>query len=217
VAILIDESRPEHRRRSRRNDIVVAAIRVFARQGYADASIQQVAADAGVAPTAVYYHFSGKEDLFDVALGRILETITTVVRSTRSDTDPADAESLREVIFAVWDWLDEHPDECQLLHHHLPGATPRARLLQQQFEEIHLERAFDYVDPDAAALSPAMPAGRESPIAKHANAALAVRTLLNLTLLIHPLRTPDGPFRAVSQQALREALSEVSVRLVIRD
>jgi hypothetical protein len=46
---------------------------------------------------------------------------------------------------------------------------------------------------------------------------LAVRTLLNLTLLIHPLRTPDGPFRKVPQQALRAALSEVSVRLVIRD
>jgi AcrR family transcriptional regulator len=217
VAILIDESRPEHRRRSRRHDIVVAAIRVFARQGYADASIQEVASEAGVAPTAVYYHFSGKEDLFDVALGRILETITTVVRSTRADTDPADAESLRAVIFAVWDWLDEHHDECQLLHHHLPGATPRARLLQQQFEEIHLQRAFDYVSPDAEVLSPGGRAGRESPIARHAHAALAVRTLINLTLLIHPLRTPDGPFRNVPQEALRGALSEVSLRLVIRD
>ena len=215
MAILIDESRSEHRRRSRRNDIVVAAIRVFARQGYADASIQEVAAEAGVAPTAVYYHFSGKEDLFDVALGRILEMITTVVRSTRPDTDPAHAESLREVIFAVWDWLDEHPDECLLLHHHLPGATPRARLLQQQFEELHLQRAFDYVDPHAGPPATTTPQGRETPIARHATAALAVRTLLNLTLLIHPLRTPDGPFRNVSQQAMREALTEVSLRLVI--
>jgi AcrR family transcriptional regulator len=217
VAILINESRSEHRRPSRRNDIVIAAIRVFARQGYADASIQEVAAEAGVAPTAVYYHFSGKEDLFDVALGRILETITTVVRSTRGDTDPADADSLREVIFAVWDWLDEHPDECQLLHYHLPGATPRARLMQQQFEEIHLQRAFDYVIPDSDAPLAGATVGRESPIARHANAALAVRTLLNLTLLIHPLRTPDGPFRTIPQRALREALSEVSVRLVMRD
>ena len=68
MAIVVDEARSEHRRRSRRNDIVTAAIQVFARQGYADASIQEVAAEAGVAPTAVYYHFSGKEDLFDVAL-----------------------------------------------------------------------------------------------------------------------------------------------------
>ena len=88
--------------------------------------------------------------------------------------------------------------------------------MQQQFEEIHLQRAFDYVIPDADAPVAGAPVGLESPIARHAN-ALAVRTLLNLTLLIHPLRTPDGPFRTVPQRALREALSEVSVRLVIRD
>jgi hypothetical protein len=89
--------------------------------------------------------------------------------------------------------------------------------MQQQFEEIHLQRAFDYVIPDSDAPLAGAPVGRESPIARHANAALAVRTLLNLTLLIHPLRTPDGPFRTIPQRALREALSEVSVRLVIRD
>ena len=52
-------------------------------------------------------------------------------------------------------------------------------------------------------------------IARHATAALAVRTLINLTLLIHPLRTPTGRSGTVSQQALREALSEVSLRIVI--
>ena len=125
MAILTNETRAERRRPSRRNDIVIAAIRVFARQGYADASIQEVAAEAGVAPTAVYYHFSGKEDLFDVALGRILETITTVVRSTRGDTDPADADSLREVIFAVWDWLTSTPTSASSSTTTCRGRRPR--------------------------------------------------------------------------------------------
>ncbi len=208
MAIVIDESRSDYRRRSRRNEIVAAAIRVFARQGYVDASLQEVAAEAGVAPTAVYYHFSGKEDLFDFALQRILESITATVRSTRADSAAADPDSLREVIFAVWDWLEVHPDECRLVHHHLPGATLGARRLQLQFEEVHVQRGFDYVpDPPGA--------GRDSSIARHANAALAVRTLLNLTLLIHPLRNADGPLGAESQGALREAVSEVSERIVI--
>ncbi len=209
MAAVVDQARSEHRRRSRRNDIVTAAVHVFARQGYADASIQEVAAVAGVAPTAVYYHFSGKEDLFEVALHRILESITAVVRTARPDTEPAGRDDLEVVIFAVWDWLDVHPEECQLLHHHLPGATPRARVLQQQFEDIHLHRAFDYVEPDGAGNS------RGSAIARHANATLAVRTLINLTLLIHPLRTPNGPLRSYPQGALRQALSDVSGRIVI--
>ena len=209
MAVVIVETRSGYRRRSRRNEIVAAAIRVFAHQGYADASIQEVATEAGVAPTAVYYHFSGKEDLFDVALRRILESITAVVRAARPDSEVAGRESLEGVIFAVWDWLDAHPEECQLLHHHLPGATPRAHVLQEQFEEIHLQRAFDYVQVDGTGNN------RGAAIARHAKSTLAVRTLINLTLLIHPLRTPDGPLRAYPQRALRQALSEVSERIVI--
>ena len=208
MTAFVEETRSNHRRRSRRNEIVAAAIRVFARQGYADASIQEVATEAGVAPTAVYYHFAGKEDLFDVALRRILESITAVVRAARPDSEPGGRESLESVIFAVWDWLDTHPEECQLLHYHLPGATPRARVLQEQFEEIHLQRAFDYVPSDGSG-------SRRAAIARQATSTLAVRTLVNLTLLIHPLRTPDGPLRDHPQPLLRQALSDVSERIVI--
>ena len=55
------------------------AVRVFAREGFVDASVQAVAAEAGVAPTAVYYHFAGKEALFDAALGTVHEAINAVV------------------------------------------------------------------------------------------------------------------------------------------
>ena len=56
-----------------------AAITVFSTQGFSDASVHAIAREAGVAPTAVYYHFSGKPDLFEAALRRVLGSITTVV------------------------------------------------------------------------------------------------------------------------------------------
>ncbi len=58
---------PAHRP-SRRQEIVDAANKVFARTGFAETSVQDVAEEAGVVPTAVYYHFAGKDELFDVAL-----------------------------------------------------------------------------------------------------------------------------------------------------
>jgi AcrR family transcriptional regulator len=209
AAVLSAPRNPDNRRRSRQSDIVASAIRVFARQGFADASIHEIAGEAGVAPTAVYYHFTGKDDLFDVALQRILDSITALVKATRADDDLADAASLRRVILAVWDWLDAHPEEGQLLHHHLPGATPRARLLQQQFEEVHVRRAFDYL--------PGEPQGgpRDTPIASLADAALAVRTMIHLTILIHSMRAPDGPLRGQSSVAVRQALTEVAVRILL--
>ena len=59
-------------RPSRRGVIVDAAIKVFSSQGFSDASIHDIAQEAGVAPTAVYYHFTGKPDLFEAALRKVL-------------------------------------------------------------------------------------------------------------------------------------------------
>ena len=70
-------------RPSRRGVIVDAAIKVFSSQGFADAKIHDIAQEAGVAPTAVYYHFDGKPDLFEAALREVLGSITT-----RRDRDP---------------------------------------------------------------------------------------------------------------------------------
>src|SRR3954470_9963287 len=90
--------KPPAPRPSRRHVIVDAAIRVFARKGYADASIQDVAEQARVVPTAVYYHFSGKDELFDVALRRVMAETDEVVRNIRPDAEPGDAETLTQVI-----------------------------------------------------------------------------------------------------------------------
>ena len=53
-------------------------------------------------------------------------------------------------------WLDAHPDENQLLHHHLPGVTSQARVLQQEFEAIHVQRAFAYLATDRRPAQPAL-------------------------------------------------------------
>src|SRR4051812_17719336 len=55
-----DRRRPAHRP-SRRLQIVEAATTVFAQEGYVEAGVEDIAKAAGVAPTAIYYHFGGKE------------------------------------------------------------------------------------------------------------------------------------------------------------
>jgi AcrR family transcriptional regulator len=50
--------------RDARAQLLAAAAEVFARRGFRDASVDEVAARAGYSKGAVYWHFSGKEDLF---------------------------------------------------------------------------------------------------------------------------------------------------------
>lgn len=65
--------RAEERRRARvdrtRADLLAAAGRVFAAQGYEGASVGDIAAEAGYTKGALYAHFGSKSDLF-VALAR---------------------------------------------------------------------------------------------------------------------------------------------------
>jgi AcrR family transcriptional regulator len=49
--------------REGRDELLAAALRVFARRGYRQAGVDEIAAVAGYSKGALYWHFSGKEDL----------------------------------------------------------------------------------------------------------------------------------------------------------
>jgi AcrR family transcriptional regulator len=53
-----------------RQALLHAAARVFARRGYSNATIDDVAAEAGASKGAVYHHFASKQDLFQVMLAQ---------------------------------------------------------------------------------------------------------------------------------------------------
>jgi len=190
--------------------IVDAAIKVFSSQGFSDASVHDIAREAGVAPTAVYYHFTGKPELFEAALAQVLGAITNVVTTVRADEVPGSPEVLGDVINAVWAWLDDNPEACLLLYHHLPGMTTRAVRLQHDFEQYHLQRAFDYLP------TRPVPTTRRSAIGKHAAETLAVRTMIGLLILIHSMRGQDGPLASRADRRLRESLIGVCGRILSR-
>jgi AcrR family transcriptional regulator len=61
---------PRHDPEGRRADVLAAARRLFARQGYAQTSIRAIAEEADVNHALVVTYFGGKEALFMAAVGR---------------------------------------------------------------------------------------------------------------------------------------------------
>jgi AcrR family transcriptional regulator len=209
----VDEpKRRSAHRPSRRHAIVDAAVRVFAHKGFADASIQDIAAEAGVAPTAVYYHYSGKEELFDLSLRRVLDEISAVVVGARPDDAPAGMDSLIGVIEAVWEWIESHPDDARMFWLHTSGATSQARIIRQQFEQRHAQRAFDYMS-----TSQLPPRTRRSAAARHAAHTLAVRSFISTLIYVSVLRLEGGPLAGLPSDALRKAVIEVTPRFIMDD
>jgi len=54
--------------RKARDELLTAALRVFARRGYREAGVDEIAAEAGYSKGALYWHFSGKEALLTALL-----------------------------------------------------------------------------------------------------------------------------------------------------
>jgi len=54
--------------REARDELLSAALRVFARRSYREAGVDEIAAEAGYSKGALYWHFSGKEELLTALL-----------------------------------------------------------------------------------------------------------------------------------------------------
>ncbi len=64
---------------NRRDDIIAAALEVFAEVGYAKATIKQIAERAQVkSPALIYWYFKNKQELLQAALGSVAPVITQV-------------------------------------------------------------------------------------------------------------------------------------------
>jgi AcrR family transcriptional regulator len=69
------------RRAERREQILAAATRAFARAGFAATSLDDIAAEAGITRVILYRHFESKADMYRAVLGRactrLAETVGT--------------------------------------------------------------------------------------------------------------------------------------------
>jgi AcrR family transcriptional regulator len=203
-----DTARPAHRP-SRREEIIDAAIKVFARTGYAEASVDDIARECGVAATAIYYHFGGKDELFNQALSTSLERFSGTVNSERSSGGTFDPDVLRRVISAGWQHTLAHPDDALFLLHHTYRPTGEARRLQQAWEELHAQQAFDYLpQPQAVPRSPRK--ARE----QHATRLLASRVVVSTTIVSQAARLNDGPLSHLPLPKVIRAVEDVCVRIV---
>ena len=207
-AALEASARPAHRP-SRRSEIVLAATHVFSRLTYAEATVEHIAEECGVAPTAVYYHFGGKEELFDEAYVTALTGFSAMIDSVRAQADSLDEGVLREVIYAGWAWWRTHPVEARFLALHLNGATPASRRAYQEWQDRHARRAFDYLPED----------GRGSRSSRRAREEHAMRLLAfhftGAFLVISQTAWLDGALTRLPVAKVEESLADLLVPIML--
>lgn len=73
----------------RRELILRAASRVFARTGYSEATLGEVCAEAGIKPASLYYYFPSKEELFLTVHAMGIDQVTSAMQAAAGkESDP---------------------------------------------------------------------------------------------------------------------------------
>jgi AcrR family transcriptional regulator len=85
--------------------LVAAARELFGAQGYAETSIDEIVAKAGVTKGAVYHHFEGKEGLFTVVFEQVYREVTDQAAAAFLGPD-----SWASLLDGCALWLDAHLD-----------------------------------------------------------------------------------------------------------
>lgn len=104
---------------ARRDHILNAALRCFARRGYHVTTVDDIAAEAGVSKGAPYVYFESKEALFQQLHDRWDCELAERIGAAIADLSDVDRRSPRKVleaiVVAVGDHVEEQADLCRVL------------------------------------------------------------------------------------------------------
>jgi AcrR family transcriptional regulator len=133
----------EVRQDRQRSRLFAAAAAVFARNGYADATAEAIAREAGMSKATFYEHFGNKEEcilaLFDAAIDVVVGGISQAVQAHGADTPQDRVGAAVRVFLEV---IAAFPDQAQTLLVEIIGAGPQA----MERRDTALSRVADYID-----------------------------------------------------------------------
>jgi len=106
---------------SKRNAILVAATRLFSRNGFQGTSMAELSKLTDAARGTIFHHFKNKEDLFLNILQNVQENILSAFKhhkeTTRYETG---MEMVTGVVSFYLDLAGKNEDQFLLLHRHYP-------------------------------------------------------------------------------------------------
>ena len=100
-------------RGDKRDRILAAAERVFARVGFFTARVSEIAKEAGVADGTIYLYFKSKDDLLISLFETRMTQVNDVLRAAIAVAPPAD--QLRAFIHAYLGLIHDEPDAAEVL------------------------------------------------------------------------------------------------------
>ncbi len=132
------QERKEREKERRRQQIIVAAKRVFSEKGFSKSTMEDIATEAELSPGTLYLYFKNKEELYASLSLRILQYLHIRVEHVNKEADLTPVQKLDKLMEAMYDVYDFDPLIIITMFHlqsseTLKNLSPR---LMTQIEEL---------------------------------------------------------------------------------
>ncbi|MCP5087753.1 MAG: TetR family transcriptional regulator [Rhodobacteraceae bacterium] len=108
--------------REKTEQILEAALEVFARNGYRGATIDQIAEQSGLSKPNILYYFDGKRAIHGELLGRLLDTWLEPLEHLTDDGDPV--EEICDYVRRKLEMARDYPRESRLFANEILQGAP---------------------------------------------------------------------------------------------
>ena len=120
-------------------EILAAARKVFATRGFSEATMDEIAATAGIAKGTVYLYFSSKRDIYLASLRHGLTELRERTDSTMAAVSGIQAK-LRAFVRTRLEYAEANRDFIKIYHSEF-GNLPNAALCDSEFQKLYLQQA----------------------------------------------------------------------------
>ena len=103
------QERKEREKERRRQQIIIAAKRVFSKKGFNKATMEDIAKEAELSPGTLYLYFKNKEELYASLSLRILQYLHIRVTHVNKEQDLDTKQKLKALMDAMYDVYDFDP------------------------------------------------------------------------------------------------------------
>lgn len=99
---------------TKQEQILLAAARVFSLRGFHQATVDEIAQDAGVGKGTIYLHFRSKEALLDACLRYFIGRHAAEIQRRVEEIQGGPAEQLRWILLTEFQFLLRHADMAKV-------------------------------------------------------------------------------------------------------
>jgi AcrR family transcriptional regulator len=126
-------------RRTRRDEILEIAVKLFASRGYHGVSMDHIGAAAGVTGPALYHHFAGKEAMLAAALLPVSQRLLDGGKARIGEHPDDPAAALVALVEFHVDFALAHPAVISLHMHDLDRLPEEPRRQIRRLQRLYVE------------------------------------------------------------------------------